>query len=119
MVVRALYQAKYVQRLLDHLKESTFYCAKDLELIGHTLDNMQDTLERGGETYSPHVLTLLEHRIDACRTILRELKASLSNMSPGLVPVHERLISIFRSISAASTGQTVSDPKIQMFHLKN
>ena len=80
--------------------------------MSHTLNDMHDTLERGKESYSPHMLTLLEHRIDACRTILRELKASLANMSSDLVPVHERLISIFRSISAASTATRVSDPEI-------
>lgn len=108
---------KYIQRLLDHLTESTFYCAKDLELIGRTLDDMQETLERGGNTYSPHILTLLEHRIDACRTILDELKASISNLSPDLAPIHERLISIFRSISAASTAPKVSDPHIEKYSM--
>lgn len=83
--------------------------------MSNTLDDMHDTLERGRESYSPHILTLLEHRIDACRTILRELKESLSSVSLDLAPVHERLISIFRSISAASTGPRVSDPKTQTF----
>lgn len=39
--------------------------------------------------------------------ILSELKASLVDLSPELVPVHERLVSILRSISAANTRQKV------------
>lgn len=69
---------------------------------------MQDTLQRGKETYSPHLLTLLENRLDTCRDILIELQASLAGLSPALTPVHERLVSILRSISAANTRQKVS-----------
>lgn len=68
---------------------------------------MQDTLQRGKETYSPHLLTLLENRLNTCRNILAELQATLADLSPALTPVHERLVSILRSISAANTRQKV------------
>lgn len=68
---------------------------------------MQDTLRRGKEAYSPHLLTLLENRLNTCRKILAELQASLADLSPALTPVHERLVSILRSISAANTRQKV------------
>ena len=99
--------AKTIQRLLDHLKEAAFYSGKDLESGAQTLDSMQETLKRGSESYSPHLLTLLEHRLDTCRMILSELKVSLVGLSPELAPVHERLVSILRSISAANTRQKV------------
>ncbi len=95
------------QRLLDHLKEAAFFSAKDLDSASHTLDKMQDTLQRGKETYSPHLLTLLEHRLNKCRNILAELQASLADLAPALTPVHERLVSILRSISAANTRSKV------------
>lgn len=68
---------------------------------------MQDTLQRGKETHSPHLLTLLDNRLNTCRKILAELQASLADLSPELTPVHERLVSILRSISAANTRQKV------------
>ena len=77
---------------------------------------MQDTLTRGKETYSPDLLTLLEHRLDTCRNILAELHASLADLSPALTPVHERLVSILRSISAANTRQKVHLPITPFSH---
>ena len=68
---------------------------------------MQETVAKGKETYSPHLLTLLEHRTDTCRNILAELQGSFANLSPELTPVHERLVSILRSISAANTRSKV------------
>jgi len=99
--------ADHTQRLLDHLKEAAFFSAKDLDSVSHTLDSMRDTLLRGKETYSPHLLTLLENRIEACRNILAELQSSLANLSPALTPIYERLVSILRSISAANTRSKV------------
>jgi hypothetical protein len=96
-----------VKRLLDHLKEAAFFSAKDLESASHTLDKMQDAVARGKETYSQALLTLLENRIESCRTILAELQASLADLSPALTPVHEQLVSILRSISAANTRSKV------------
>ncbi|KAL9640728.1 MAG: hypothetical protein Q9164_000123 [Protoblastenia rupestris] len=92
-----------VRRLLDHLKEAAFFSAKDLESIGQTLSTMRVTLQRGKETHSPHLLTLLENRMNACQHLLAELRASLVDLSPALTPVHERLVSLLRSISAANT----------------
>jgi len=68
---------------------------------------MRDTLKRGKDTYSPHLLTLLENRLNTCQNILAELKASLADLSPILHPVYERLVSILRSIAAANTRQKV------------
>ena len=95
------------KRLLDHLKEAAFFTAKDLESIGHTLDGMQETLQRGKDTYSPHLLTLLENRLGTCRNLLSELQDSLADLSPELTPTHEKLVSILRSIAAANTRSKV------------
>ena len=95
------------QRLLDHLNEAALFSYKDLDSISQTLDRMQLTLERGRETYSPHLMTLLEHRLDTCRKILTELQATLAHLSPALHPVYERLVSILRSIAAANSRQKV------------
>ena len=68
---------------------------------------MGQTLHRGTDTYSPHMIAILETRLDACHKTLAELKASLVSLSPELTPVHEKLVSILRSISAANTRSKV------------
>lgn len=102
-----LRQVNFPQRLLDHLKEAAFFSAKDLESGNHTLDKMEDTLRREKGTCSPHLFTLLENRLDICRIIIGELQASLASLSPELSPLHERLVSILRLISAANTRKKV------------
>ncbi|KAL8643321.1 MAG: hypothetical protein Q9228_000043 [Teloschistes exilis] len=69
-----------IKRLLDHLKEAAFFSPKDLESVSQALDSMQETLRRGSNSHSPHLLKLLENRLDTCRNILRELKSSLGEL---------------------------------------
>ncbi|KAI4207220.1 MAG: hypothetical protein LQ346_000714, partial [Caloplaca aetnensis] len=104
-----------IKRLLDHLKEAAFYSPKDLESAGHTLDSMQETLQRGRESHSPHLLKLLENRLDTCRRLLSELQSSLADLSPQLTPIYERLVSILRSISAANTRQKFPAAEVEGF----
>ncbi|KAL8957284.1 MAG: hypothetical protein Q9193_005401 [Seirophora villosa] len=96
-----------IKRLLDHLKEAAFYSPKDLESLSQKLASMQETLKRGKASHSPHLLKLLENRLDTCRHLLSELQSSLADLSPQLIPVYERLVSILRSVSAANTRQKV------------
>lgn len=95
------------QRLLDHLHEAAFYSAKDLDSINTTCERMRETLERGKDTYSPHLLTLLQNRLDKCQVTLSELQKPLANLSPELTPIHEKLVSILRSMAAANTRNKV------------
>ncbi|KAL8724247.1 MAG: hypothetical protein Q9181_006916, partial [Wetmoreana brouardii] len=104
-----------IRRLLDHLKEAAFYSPKDLESASKALDSMQETLKRGKESHSPHLLTLLGNRLDTCRNLLAELKLSLADLSPELTPTYERLVSILRSISAANTRQKFPASEVQRF----
>ncbi|KAL8745601.1 MAG: hypothetical protein Q9190_002284 [Brigantiaea leucoxantha] len=104
-----------IKRLLDHLKEAAFYSPKDLESASQRLDMMQDTLRRGSEIYSPHLLTLLENRLNTCRNLLGDLQSSLADLSPKLTPIYERLVSILRSIAAANTRQKFPVDEVQGF----
>ncbi|KAF2801111.1 hypothetical protein K505DRAFT_291227 [Melanomma pulvis-pyrius CBS 109.77] len=91
------------KRLLDHLKEATFYSPKDLESIGARLQDCRRYLERGKEAYSPHLLTLLSTRLDVCQKVLAELELNLSHLTPDLSPKYDKLVSILRSLSACNT----------------
>ena len=68
---------------------------------------MHETVQRGKDTHSPHLLTLLANRLTTCRDMLEQLQVSLAGLSPELTPTHERLVSILRSISAANTRTKV------------
>lgn len=92
-----------IKRLLDHLKEATFFSPKDLESIGSRLQDYRRYCERGRAAYSPDLLSLLEARIEVCEHILAELELSLSNLTDELRPKYDKLVSILRSLSACNT----------------
>nr|POE52089.1 upf0662 protein [Quercus suber] len=65
----AVYSAiSTVKRLLDHLKEAGFYSSKDLVAIEYYMGHWQKSVERGRDTHSEALLTLLDARIAVCRT---------------------------------------------------
>jgi len=99
----AIYSAvSTIKRLLDHLKEAAFFSGKDLEGIGHQLEVYRESIHRGQEanSYDPHLLTLLEARIDVCQATKSELTGILSHLTPDLAPIYEKLVSILRTLSS-------------------
>ncbi|KAI9036851.1 uncharacterized protein KD926_001239 [Aspergillus affinis] len=104
--------ATTVQRLLDHLEEAGFYSSKDLDSITKTLANMNETIERCRDAYSPALLTLLERRLEKCQRLLTKLRSGLSALSPDLASTHETLVSILRSTSAVNTRSKFSATEV-------
>ncbi|KAJ5083724.1 UPF0662 protein [Penicillium angulare] len=104
--------ATTIQRLLDHLEEAGFYSAKDLNSITKTLESTQETLDRGRNTYSPALLTLLESRLEQCQISLKRLQEGLNVLSPSLAQTHETLVSILRSTSAVNTRPKFSTTEV-------
>ena len=82
---------------------------------------MRDSIQRGKDTYSPHLLTLLKNRIDTCHNILEELQANVAKIPLELREVHEKMISIIRSLSAANTRVKVlhSEYFLEVFTLRS
>ncbi|KAF7509836.1 hypothetical protein GJ744_007347 [Endocarpon pusillum] len=105
--------ASTINRLLDHLKEAAFYSQKDLVSMGQTLDNMTETVERGKLTYSPHLVTLLEARMQTCKNQLAELQEYLKKIDPGLVPTWEKLVSLLRSAAALNTRSKFAKTELE------
>ncbi|EOD44294.1 putative upf0662 protein [Neofusicoccum parvum UCRNP2] len=85
-----------MKRLLDHLYEAAFFSPKDLDSIEQRLQEYRTSVERGKETYSPHLITLLEARMDVCQELLGKLQHSLEKLSPELKPTYEKLVSLLR-----------------------
>lgn len=96
-----------VKRLLDHLVEAGFYLPADVKSIEEHLDKWEQTIIRGKDQHSEHLLTLLKARIDLCRATLRELKAPLAQLEGSMMKTYEKLVSILRSLSACNTRSKV------------
>ncbi|KAJ5162941.1 uncharacterized protein N7500_004771 [Penicillium coprophilum] len=104
--------ATTIQRLLDHLEEAGFYSSKDLNSITKTLQSTRETLDRGRNTYSPALLTLLENRLEHCDQSLAKLQKGLAVLAPPLAQTHETLVSILRSTSAVNTRSKFSASEV-------
>lgn len=96
-----------IKRLLDHLTEVDLYCEKDLAHIAQTLDRLGGIVKNAKPSYSPFLLTLLGNRIDVCQRSLKNLSKRLERIGADLFPIHEKIISILRSISLANTRTKV------------
>jgi chromosome segregation ATPase len=88
--------------LLSHLKECAFYSNKDLEDIERNLKHYRETMSENKDRLDPHLVTLLEARLDMCQNSLSELKGILANLTPDLAPTYEKLVSILRTLSACN-----------------
>ncbi|KAK4610503.1 CUB1 family protein [Fulvia fulva] len=112
----AIYSAvSTVKRLLDHLKEAGFYLPADLKSISEHVEKWEQTIERGREEHSHHILTLLEARIGVCRTTLRELQAPLANLEGRMMRLYEKLVSILRSLSACNCRSKYPEKEVEDF----
>jgi hypothetical protein len=100
-----------IKRLLYHLTQVDLYSAKDLDHITHTLENIREIVKAAAakSTYSPKLLTLLTNRVNVCQASLDKLLSRLGRLKADLPKIHEKLISILRSISAANTRTKVRD----------
>jgi hypothetical protein len=102
-----------VKRLLGHLKEADLYSSKDLESIKSTLDRLSHTISQasnGSEPdaqHSPYLLSLVTSRVERCKQTLEHLQKRLERFGAPLLPKHEKMISILRSISLANTKSKV------------
>lgn len=105
-----------IKRLLDHLKEAMFYSQKDLEALGKNLADCRRYVERGQDQYSPHLLTLLEARIDVCEEILADLELNLSQLTPELTPKWEKLVSLLRSLAGCNARSKFPNDEVDEYN---
>lgn len=96
-----------IKRLLDHLTEVDLYSSKDLTHCEETLKNLRDIVDAADSKYSADIVARISTRIDHCQTSLRNLQTRLARLGGDLPAIHEKLISILRSISLANTKAKV------------
>jgi hypothetical protein len=71
------------------------------------LANCRRYIDRGKDSYSPHLLTLLDARIQVCSETLAKLELAISHLTPDLTPKYEKLVSILRSLAGCNTRSKV------------
>jgi hypothetical protein len=84
-----------------------FYSPKDLEGLSKNLVDCRRYVERGRDQHSPHLLTLLDARIQVCEEVLAELELNLSQLTPELTPKWEKLVSLLRTLASCNARSTV------------
>lgn len=99
-----------IKRLVDHLSEANLYSAKDLESMNKTLERLEDIVSKSGHNSSPYLTELLGKRVELCKSRIAELRKRLDRLAEPLQEVHEKLISILRSMSLANTKSKVHLP---------
>lgn len=97
-----------IKRLLDHLAEVDLFSAKDLESITQTLGQLVRNVKNASTDTSPYLVTLLTNRLETCKRALDSLCKRLERLQEPLPEVHEKLVSILRSISSANTRSKVT-----------
>ena len=98
-----------VKLLLQHLLEVDLYSSKDLEHVTHTIERLRGIVkkEETDSSYSPKLITLLSNRLNVCQALLDQLLGRLGRLTHDLPGIHEKLISILRSMSLANTRTKV------------
>lgn len=105
-----------IKRLLQHLTEANLFSAKDLDSMAKTLDQLSRTVNDADARHSPYLLKLLSKRVELCQSSLATLQKKLDNLDDTLLTVHEKIISILRSLSLANTKAKVSPRTVPKVH---
>lgn len=101
-----------IKRLLDHLTEANLFSGKDLESMSKTLDQLSSQVNDSDDRHSPYLVKLLSRRVELCQSSLARLQKKLDSFDDTLVAVHEKLISIIRSMALANTKSKVRGPPV-------
>lgn len=102
-----------IKRLLDHLSEANLYSAKDLNGMNKTLERLEGMVSKSGHNSSPYLTELLGKRVELCKSRIADLQRRLDRLSEPLQEIHEKLISILRSMSLANTKAKFSSSEVQ------
>lgn len=71
------------------------------------MEKVRHNAELGKSNHSEHMLLLLKTRLDNCEVVLNELHTVLSQLSPELAPVYDKLVMVLRSLAGLNTRATV------------
>ncbi|KZP01417.1 hypothetical protein CALVIDRAFT_532182 [Calocera viscosa TUFC12733] len=115
--------ASIQQQLLDHINESGVYGESDLQPFKHRLADLRQIIRKDAETglHPSAMIKLLERKLDKCDASLKALEQALSELSPELVPIHHKLVTIRRQLAgiAGKARPSKADMKPLLEELRN
>ncbi len=77
--------------------------------MSHTLNKLTDIMQNAEAKPSPYLAELLSNRVDLGKASLDKLQKRLDRLGEPLPAIHEKLISILRSMSLANTKAKVGE----------
>ncbi|KAF8817492.1 hypothetical protein BYT27DRAFT_7199026 [Phlegmacium glaucopus] len=90
-------QIASMRQILNHMNESAVYNEADLAPFHRRLNELRQIVQQ--DSKHPKALTkLLERQLNECDAIVKQMQDSLSVLSPELVPVHQKLVTIRRQL---------------------
>ncbi|KDR80588.1 hypothetical protein GALMADRAFT_240905 [Galerina marginata CBS 339.88] len=100
-------QIASMRQILNHMNESAVYNEADLKPFQRRLAELRQIVQQdAGHSKNPKSLTkLLERQLNECDAIVKQLQDSLSVLSPELVPVHQKLVTIRRQLVALAAKE--------------
>jgi len=108
-------QIASMRQILSHMNESAVYNETDLAPFHKRLSELRQIVHQDGEHVKhPKSLTkLLERQLNECEAIVTQMQESLAVLSPELLPVHQKLVTIRRQLVAlaAKEGSQKSELK--------
>lgn len=104
-----------IKRLLDHMAEAVLYTSKDIDHITSTIESQREIVKKSEGSHSPKLIKLLSERLELCHNSCLDLRKNLDRLDPCLQSVHEKLISILRSISLANTKAKFNPSEVRKY----
>ncbi|PPQ62875.1 hypothetical protein CVT24_006273 [Panaeolus cyanescens] len=100
-------QIASMRQILNHMNESAVYNETDLAPFHRRLADLRQIIQNDAESSKhPKAITkLLERQLNECDMIVKQLQDSLSVLSPELVPVHQKLVTIRRQLVALAAKE--------------
>ncbi|CAL1714834.1 unnamed protein product [Somion occarium] len=110
-------QIASMRQILDHMNESGIYNESDLAPFHRRLAELRHIVQADAESgkHPRAMTTLLERQLTECDKILRSLQESLGDLSPELIPIHERLVNIRRQLVALAAKETASQAALKEY----
>ncbi|KJA28133.1 hypothetical protein HYPSUDRAFT_197663 [Hypholoma sublateritium FD-334 SS-4] len=95
------------RQILNHMNESAVYNETDLAPFHRRLTELRSIVQQDGEQAKhPKALTkLLERQLNECDAIVEQLQESLAVISPELMPVHQKLVTVRRQLVALAAKE--------------
>ncbi|CCA70692.1 hypothetical protein PIIN_04626 [Serendipita indica DSM 11827] len=106
-------QVASIRQLLDHMRESMVYSEADLGPFQKRLAELREIVQNDAENHPPAMIELLERKLNQCDDILQEMMDALSVLSPELVPLHQKLVTMRRQFAALASKEHPSKTELQ------